>query len=248
MLRDLEGALPVAPGVPLRVAAYIRISDAIRRGTLGPSSLLPSEADLVRAMGVSRTVVREALILLEEDGLIQSRRGVGRVVAPQLPPTGLETVQPYETLLGEAGAVEARRTARVQAQKTASFAADVLGLSEDDPTWVVETLLSRATSPVALVHEHLKVGGELAQTLDKVQEDETVLAALMRTGHRTSGGTTTVTVGTAGATRAKLLAVPPSTPILVLTRILHFGDSESYVSKAMIKQNETQLIVYHSAS
>lgn len=32
-------------------------------------------------MKVGRTVVREALMLFEEDGLIQARRGVGRFVA-----------------------------------------------------------------------------------------------------------------------------------------------------------------------
>src|SRR5690625_7373209 len=64
------GTVTATAGVPLRVAAYMRISDAIRSGVLPRSSLLPSEADLGRALGVSRTVIREALILLEEDGQI----------------------------------------------------------------------------------------------------------------------------------------------------------------------------------
>jgi DNA-binding transcriptional MocR family regulator len=38
-------------------------------------------------MKVSRTVVREALMLLEEGGLIRARRGVGRFVADTLPPS-----------------------------------------------------------------------------------------------------------------------------------------------------------------
>lgn len=63
---------------------------AIRNNLLTPGSMLPTETELGGDMKVSRTVVREALMLLEEDGLIRARRGVGRFVADTLPRIGIE--------------------------------------------------------------------------------------------------------------------------------------------------------------
>src|SRR5581483_11361583 len=99
-------AEPVAQrgAVPLRVAVYTALAAAIRSGDPAPGSLLPFEAELCTAFGVSRTVMREALLLLEEDGLIRSRRGIGRFVVDQLPEIGLEQLQPVERLLQTDGA------------------------------------------------------------------------------------------------------------------------------------------------
>jgi DNA-binding FadR family transcriptional regulator len=44
---------------------------------LEPGSPLPSEGDLIRDLGLSRATVREALRLLEADGLISIKRGPG---------------------------------------------------------------------------------------------------------------------------------------------------------------------------
>src|SRR5215510_3785650 len=53
---------------------------AITRGTYRPGSQLPTEAELCEMLGVSRTVVREALRVLEDDGLVARRHGVGTFV------------------------------------------------------------------------------------------------------------------------------------------------------------------------
>lgn len=53
---------------------------AIARGTFRPGSQLPTEAELCEMLGVSRTVVREALRVLEDDGLVARRHGVGTFV------------------------------------------------------------------------------------------------------------------------------------------------------------------------
>ena len=56
------------------------LRQAIARGTFRPGTQLPTEAELCQMLGVSRTVVREALRVLEEDGLVSRRHGVGTFV------------------------------------------------------------------------------------------------------------------------------------------------------------------------
>ncbi|MEV4109301.1 GntR family transcriptional regulator [Nonomuraea sp. NPDC049695] len=52
----------------------------IERGELQPGTTLPSEAQLRRQHGVSRSTVRQALAVLEQEGLIASEHGRGRFV------------------------------------------------------------------------------------------------------------------------------------------------------------------------
>lgn len=58
-----------------------RIATEIRSGVLGPGDRLPTEQELMTAMGVSRTVVREAVAALKAEGLVTTRQGSGAFVA-----------------------------------------------------------------------------------------------------------------------------------------------------------------------
>lgn len=61
-----------------------RIADQIRRdivaGRLTAGNRLPTELKLCEMFGVSRTVVREAIAQLRNEGLVESRQGVGAFV------------------------------------------------------------------------------------------------------------------------------------------------------------------------
>lgn len=60
--------------------ALEELRQAIIGGTFRPGSQLPTEAELCEMLSVSRTVVREALRVLEDDGLVVRRHGVGTFV------------------------------------------------------------------------------------------------------------------------------------------------------------------------
>lgn len=60
--------------------AQQELRQAIIGGTFRPGSQLPTEAELCEMLGVSRTVVREALRVLEDEGLVARRHGVGTFV------------------------------------------------------------------------------------------------------------------------------------------------------------------------
>ena len=62
---------------PVRLYQRIveQIEEAIAKGELRPGSRLPSERELVVQFGTSRPTVREALRVLESNGLVRSRPG-----------------------------------------------------------------------------------------------------------------------------------------------------------------------------
>ncbi len=64
-------AIPAPPSASGNLAEQVmaRLAADIRSGRLGPGARLPTEQALTLAMGVSRTVVREAVSALRADGL-----------------------------------------------------------------------------------------------------------------------------------------------------------------------------------
>ena len=76
-----------------------RIAGEIRSGRLAPGARLPTEQELMAAMGVSRTVVREAVAALRAEGLVTTRQGSGAFVAAdasrvpfRIDPDGLSSI------------------------------------------------------------------------------------------------------------------------------------------------------------
>lgn len=64
----------------LTEVAEQELRKAILGGEYPPGGQLPSEAELIDMLGVSRTTVREALRSLEESGIVLRRHGIGTFV------------------------------------------------------------------------------------------------------------------------------------------------------------------------
>lgn len=78
------GRTTPGPSLVARLTAELR--RIIERGDYKPGDRLPSEAEITRQFGVSRTVVREAVAALRADGLVQPRQGSGVYVVEREDP------------------------------------------------------------------------------------------------------------------------------------------------------------------
>ncbi|TWG79256.1 GntR family transcriptional repressor for pyruvate dehydrogenase complex [Cupriavidus gilardii J11] len=75
-------------GRTLAEEAVNNLTARIREGQLRPGDKLPTESEIMATLGVSRTVVREALSRLQASGLVETRHGIGTfVLAPPAPET-----------------------------------------------------------------------------------------------------------------------------------------------------------------
>lgn len=75
---------------------YKRLEDRIKDMSVGEK--LPSERTMVREYGVSRNVLREALVLLSDRGMIEIRPGKGSYVTDK---KNVRLVQHFESILKE---------------------------------------------------------------------------------------------------------------------------------------------------
>ena len=241
--------------LPLRSAVYDKIAKAIRSGELAPSQLLPTEAELGSAFQVSRTVMREALILLEEDGLIRTQRGIGRFIVDVLPKFGIERLHPIEQILGlTKGRVEVKRL-QAGLEQVTDFTRRGLGLQEGTIARIWESVVLHDGVNVAIAQEW--VSGEEPDsplTTDvrnilesKTNEDTSMLNALIRgLGDRLGPGTCEVSVSNAGAHRAQLLDVIGTSPVLLLSQTVAYRGAPLLVAKYIVRPEAGHFTIVQS--
>lgn len=66
--------------LPRCVAVYDKLYEKIKEGEFSMINQLPSEPELAKIMGVSRMTLRQALALLQEDGIVKNIRGKGNFI------------------------------------------------------------------------------------------------------------------------------------------------------------------------
>lgn len=72
--------------IPLFVAVYETMYGRLHDGVYTPGEKLPGETELAEELKVSRGTLRQALLLLQEDGLIMNYQGKGSFVLGQAKP------------------------------------------------------------------------------------------------------------------------------------------------------------------
>lgn len=130
--------LPKVRG-PVRLADRVAelLTDEIRSGRLAVGDKLPTEVELVKQLGVSRTVVREAVSRLRNAGLLEPRQGLGVfVMAPRMEPLDL-SMEALETRAKVLQIVEVRRA--IEAEAAALAAARV---TSDDVARIRQALVA----------------------------------------------------------------------------------------------------------
>lgn len=128
--------------------AQQELRQAIIGGTFQPGSQLPIEADLCEMLGVSRTVVREALRTLEDEGLIARRHGVGTFVRNRPILKNLNFNYGITEMIESAGLTPGTSHFAVKKETADSEKAEQLNVAEGTPLMTVERVRTANGRPV----------------------------------------------------------------------------------------------------
>ena len=120
-----------------RVAEHLR--DLIMNGTLTPETQLPNEPDLSAYLKVSRSTIRSALTILEQNGFIQKSWGVGTFISKN-PPTynNLSINSGVTQLIRSSGAEPGFCEFLITIRPASEHVAGRLSLEPGDPVVVLE--------------------------------------------------------------------------------------------------------------
>jgi GntR family transcriptional regulator, N-acetylglucosamine utilization regulator len=147
---SLEGVRRPEPSgqVPLYYQLGEILKEKLEGGGWEPGTLFPSERELEEHFGVSRSVVRPALGLLERDGAIFRRRGSGTYVAAPKRPVPIKGLIRF--LLEDRFSVSRIGVLRIRQRTDDRTIAGILGVAGGQTVAQVTSIL-RVDRPVCLL-------------------------------------------------------------------------------------------------
>jgi GntR family transcriptional regulator len=147
----------------LYILAYDHLKSLIEEGRLQPGDPFPPEPELAKQLAVSRSTLRRALDMLEGEGLIVRRQGIGTFVCDwQRVVSGLEHLESILTLSSNAGVEMRFQGLDVQVVKAEAVVAEALNIPPGDSLVNVQRVVFFADTPAAYFEDFV-----LTQCLDK---------------------------------------------------------------------------------
>ncbi|MFJ6690547.1 GntR family transcriptional regulator [Streptomyces sp. NPDC091294] len=189
------------------------LRDQMRSGALAAGSRLPSEPDCCGIYGVSRATVREAYRLLEQEGLVEVRRGSGRFVLPGatvLVQGSVNLVQSTTAILRDLGHDPQIQVLAVTERRPKPPEAEVFDLSSADTVLHVERAY---VSHGELLTHAINVFDikRLPKPVDEMTWTASVAEAFAAVGRNISAGFTDISAALLPGSLAERYAVPPAT-------------------------------------
>jgi GntR family transcriptional regulator len=199
--------------------------------------------------------MREALILLEEDGLIRTQRGIGRFIVDVLPKVGIEELRPIEEFLGIPGRSVSVKRLRATREALTDFTRRGLGPDEDSEALMWESTVEADGSTLALTQEWVRADAagdpgapSIADILAPREGDGVSMLGALATGleDKLSSGVCEISVSNAGLHRAQLLGITDGSPVLLLTQTVSYRNGPLLLAKYIIRAEGTHLSVIQS--
>ncbi|MBL8095488.1 MAG: GntR family transcriptional regulator [Anaerolineales bacterium] len=139
----------------LTEAAEHEIRTAIEQGLYRPGAQLPAESELVLMLGVSRTVVRDALRLLEDEGLITRRHGKGTFVRSGSILQNLNFNFGTTEMIRSANMLPGTARAAAQIAPATQDVATALNVAIDTPVITIERIRTADQKPVVYSWDYI---------------------------------------------------------------------------------------------
>lgn len=150
------GRIDRASPIPYYYQLQELLKQEIDVGRWLPGELLPSEAQLAAYLGISRTVIRKALDVLESDGQVTRVKGKGTVVAP--PKFRYEAVTAARNWFNHLTSYKPKvtRVLRSSLVPAGTYLGKVLQLSAETGVWEIVYISGIEDEPIALNQTYLR--------------------------------------------------------------------------------------------
>jgi GntR family transcriptional regulator len=214
---------------PLWFQIAERLRAAIDRGEFAAGDRLPSEADLNREFGVSRTTARAALDRLENDGLIVRKSGRGSIVLPSRVDQPLKALTGFGDDMRERGLTPSYKTRFVRLAAVDEETLTALGLSRGEKALTIERILCADGQPMAISRVTLSprtLEGCTPPSVADLNSGSLYAWLASHCGVRFTGGVEFIEAAVAGGATARRLGVAAGAPLLVARRSMRNGGGE----------------------
>jgi GntR family transcriptional regulator len=199
----------------------LAIQEAIKQGKFPPGSQLPPEMELLQMMGISRTTLREALRVLEEQGLIRKRRGLGTFVMERAIVKDMSQNFGITEMISQAGYMPGTRDFKIHSDRTPKAIAEKLGIENDSLIVIIERVRTASHTPVVWTRDMMprEYLGNWTPTVQDL-EGVSLYECLQRyAGIRIVNGVASFTPVQASREIAKKLSIPRNALLLLIEQV-----------------------------
>jgi GntR family transcriptional regulator len=212
---------------PLHIQLAERVRRLIITGEYPPGEKLNTEKAFGDLFGLSRVTVRNGLALLEREGWIVKRQGMGSFVRNPIE-QDLTSVQTTSEVARAKGVAASIRILHFGAVVPPKHVAKSLSQSINQRLLLIEKLHADSTSPIALVRCFLPLEIEAEAELIRSQPSVTTISIWERKlGIRVKGAHHHIRAEPADDDVAAALELEPGAPVLMLERTSYAEDGRA---------------------
>lgn len=214
----------------ISVPAYQQVADYIKSqifgGKLEPGGRLPPESELIQGSNLSRVTIRKGLEILENEGLVERKQGLGTFVRNPISQE-LSRVQTIAEVLLSRGITPRVKVISFGTVRPPEIVSRALLLNGNEKLLLAKRLYLNGDDPLALLHIFLPLSiREQADVLrsESFSTETTYTMWEERVGIPIQGATHSIRAARADKEDAEALGVKSDDPVLILDRVTYAKD------------------------
>ncbi len=212
-------------GIPLYYQVMRNLKEQIIAGKLAPGRQLPSEAELTKRFGVSRVVVRQALQMLDDQGLIRRVKGKGSFVSEELADDATPHISGSLEDLIHIGPDTRVRVVEFRLVKPTPDLAETFAIGEDADLFYVQRVRLVGDRPLAVLTNYVPYEVGACLSLSELEKEPLIVLIEKRTGFKVDWASQMFEAVAADDEQARLLEVDLLTSLLKLTLTVYTSDA-----------------------
>jgi GntR family transcriptional regulator len=206
----------VDPRTHRRSISARRVRDLLRAAIIHeeiPVGALPGESELMLAFSASRQVIRDALALLRDEGLVDRLQGCGTLVVASKVRHHLTHLHGPEPIRQQ---VVTHRVLTATVERTAPRVAERLGIPLGMPSGVIDYVTTLDGEPYSLVTTYVPL--DVLELVAGIREFSDWYRLLESAGHELGTTDQAIEAILADELVSEYLAIPPGSPLVLFER------------------------------
>lgn len=230
---------------------YLQIAEAIgsllTRGVLPAGYVLPPERVLCAQFGISRMTLRQAMGLLDREGLINSRRGVGTVVRNSRLRKQQQEMRSFSEDIRARGGRPESRLISLELAIPAPPVRDLFELHEQQKVYELQRVRLKDGEPLAL--ELARIPERFCPGLERFDLARTSLFEILEQsyGLRPETCNEEISAEIPNSQQRKLLSLPARTAVLVINRKTYMDDGRPLELTRSVYRGDRYSAIVHSS-
>lgn len=232
-------------GIPSYRKVYIALKQSIRDGIYKPGMLIPSEPELEKQFGVSRTTVRRAVEMLCRDGSVRTMQGRGTEVLDGSTTQRLKFITSITETLREKGYEVTTQGMCIDSIIAPNDVAEALEIAKPDTVvYRVQRIQCADGQPVGILTNYLPIG--LVPNLDKHVGKFTSLYHFLENeyGLVLESAVERISAIVADFTESQMLRINVGDPLLYSRRITYTKSCPLEYAKSKLLADKYQFSIY----